>query len=479
MSVAPVLQLPIHQVSQLLVAGEISSVELTQASLDAIEAVNPELNAFISVTPEQALEQARLADQRLQRDENLTPLTGIPMAVKDNIDLIGSPTTCASKLRPGHIANADAEVVQRLKANGAVILGKTNLDQLSMGSWTLSSAYGATRNPWDLDRLPGGSSGGSAAAVAAGLAFAALGSDTGGSIRQPAAHCGIVGLRPTYGRLSTEGLFSYIRELDTPGLLARNVCDASLTFETLLDKPLVYERRPHLTDLRVAWPRAASHYHFERLNEETDTAFEEARDTYGQLGAEITEVDFPDFVGFMEAHGAYAILAAAGITRSLADFYGFTVDFAEALQERMAAKPFTANTRDRVEWGISLLLGEQRILHSATQIRRDSIRREFTKLFAEGYDVIMTPTSTVAARTPDEAMDPAWRHMWDLFTIPPALAGLPAISIPCGFTATGLPIGLQLIARPNQEQKLFEVAYAYEQAAKWHERRPPQISPAS
>ncbi len=480
--------LTVQEALTLLRSGDISSVALTQSVLERIQAVEDRVHAYLKVLPEQALNQARYADER--RDEgDPAPLLGIPLAVKDNISVKGIETTCGSKILQGYIAPYDATVIRRLKDAGVVILGKTNLDEFAMGSSTENSGFFATHNPWNLERVPGGSSGGSAAAVAAGEALAGLGTDTGGSVRQPAALCNLVGLRPTYGRCSRYGLVAFASSLDQPGTLTRTVTDAALLLQVMaghdLNDGTTWPDGPGQTPthyaaalsqdirgLRVGVPRE---YFTEGVQPDVAQAVQTALQTFVALGAELVEVSLPhsDY-----ALPVYYLIAPSEASANLARFdgvrYGRRTPAAtvEAMISHTRGDGFGAEVVRRIMLGTyALSAGYYDAYYLKAQKVRTLIKQDFDRAF-EQADVLIGPTSPVTAFPLGERVsDPLQMYLADIFTLSQALAGIPAISIPCGFDAAGLPIGMQIAAPALQEARLLQAAYAYEQATDWHKQR--------
>ncbi|WP_025322585.1 Asp-tRNA(Asn)/Glu-tRNA(Gln) amidotransferase subunit GatA [Deferrisoma camini] len=467
----------IRELRDLLDRGEITSEELTRAYLDRIEEWNPRINAYITVTAELALEMARAADQRI-RSGRAGPLTGIPVGLKDLLVTEGVRTTCGSRILEGFVPPYDGTAVARLRQAGAVFLGKLNMDEFAMGSSNETSAFGPVRNPWDPERVPGGSSGGSAAAVAAGLTAAALGSDTGGSIRQPAALCGVVGLKPTYGRVSRYGLVAFASSLDQIGPLTADVADAGWVLEaiaghdpldsTSIDRPVpaLRDLQPEVKGLRVGVPRE---YFIEGLDPEVEAAVRRAVGVLEDLGAEVREVSLP--------HTAYAVatyylIAPAEASSNLARYdgvkYGLRVageDLIDTYRKTRAAG-FGPEVKRRIMLGTyALSAGYYDAYYLKAQKVRARVAEDFRSAFQQ-VDVIACPTTpTPAFRLGEKVDDPLQMYLNDIFTIPANLAGLPGISVPCGFTAQGLPVGFQLLAGPFEEETLLRAAHAYERAA--------------
>jgi len=474
-----------HALREALVKKEVSSRELVNAFYARIDAVDGKTNAYLKLLKDAALAQADDADQAIARGE-AGPLTGIPLALKDNLCVDGAETSCASKILKGFVAPYDATVVSRLKAAGAVFLGKTNLDEFAMGSSNENSAFEATKNPWDLACVPGGSSGGSAAAVAASEAVFSLGSDTGGSIRQPASFCGVVGLKPTYGRVSRYGLVAFASSLDQIGPLTHDVRDAATVLNViaghdLLDSTSADLTLPDLTHalsskldgLRVGIPKE---YFIEGIDAEVSAAIEKAIDHYRALGAEIKEISLPhtDY-----AVATYYILATAEASSNLARYdgvrYGHRTAHPKDLLEmymQSRSEGFGPEVKRRIMIGTHVLSsGYYDAYYKKGQQVRTLIKQDFDTAFAS-VDCILTPTAPTAAfRSGEKTDDPLQMYLSDIFTISVNLAGLPALSMPCGFTKSGLPIGLQIIARPFDEAGLLKIARSFEQAHDFHERR--------
>ncbi len=478
--------LTIHEAAMLLDEGVLSSVALTEAVLERILTTDNAVRAYLTLTPETALEQAAQADVLRASGESL-PLLGIPLALKDNLSTRDIPTSCGSRILEGYVPPFDATVVQRLKFAGAVLLGKTNLDEFAMGSSTENSAFFPTHNPWCLERVPGGSSGGSAAAVAAGEAFAALGSDTGGSVRQPAAYCGLVGLRPTYGRCSRYGLVAFASSLDQVGPITRDVSDAALLLSVIMGRdaqdstslpqaPLDMATALRGNDLRGFWIGVLADHEDAGVQPAVKQAVLAAVATLADLGAEILEVQLPHS---KLALAAYYLIAPAEASANLARFdglrYGRRAEAGtlEALYSRTRGEGFGAEVKRRLMLGTyALRAGYYEDFYIKAQQARTLIRQDFEAAFAQ-VDIIVGPTSPVTAfRLGERVADPLQMYLADVFTLPQALAGLPALSLPCGFDEQGLPIGLQLTAPALEEARLLQVAYAYEQATAWHTRRP-------
>ncbi|MGC9398576.1 MAG: Asp-tRNA(Asn)/Glu-tRNA(Gln) amidotransferase subunit GatA [Anaerolineae bacterium] len=480
-------ELTVNEALAQLEAGAISSVELTRALLERIETVDGQIRAFLRTAPEVALAQAEQADAARARGEH-GALLGIPLAVKDNLSTRGMETTCGSKILEGYTPPFDATAIARLKAAGAVILGQTNQDEFAMGSSTENSGYFPTANPWDLDRVPGGSSGGSAAAVAACEVPAALGTDTGGSVRQPAALCGLVGLRPTYGRISRYGLIAFASSLDQVGPLTRSVKDAALLTQimagvdpkdsTTRTEPVgdyVAALSPQIEGLRVGVPR--EYFEGGGVQPAVKQAVETAIETLEGLGAEVVNVSLPH-----TEHGiaVYYLIATAEASANLARFdgirYGYRAEAEdlEGVYGRTRAEGFGEEVIRRIMLGTyALSAGYYDAYYLKAQKVRTLIRQDFDRAFKE-VDVLVGPTSPFTAfRLGERVDDPLQMYLADIFTITQALAGVPALNVPCGFDEQGLPIGLQITGPDLAEAQILRVAYAYEQATDWQTRRPP------
>ena len=481
-------QLTALQARDLLGQGEVSSVELTQGLLDRIVAYDNEIKAYLTVTPEAALEQAAEADRIRARTEeqDLPPLLGIPLAIKDVICVQGLPTTCGSRILEDYVPPFSATAVENLRQAGAVILGKTNTDEFAMGSSTENSAYFATHNPWDLSRVPGGSSGGSAAAVAAGLAFGALGSDTGGSVRQPASLCGVVGIKPSYGRVSRWGLVAFASSLDQIGCFGRTVGDAALLLGTIsgydqrdstsVNAPVPEYGSSLVSDIRGLRIGVPQEYFVEGMQPEVEVAVREAISTMADLGAEIVEVSLPHT---SYALPVYYLVAPAEASANLARYdgmrYGLSlggVDLWDSYR-KTRGQGFGAEVKRRVMLGTYALSAGyyDAYYRKASQIRT-LIRQDF-ELALEQCDVLVAPTTpTTAFRLGEMVSDPMQMYLQDVFTLALSLAGLPGLSLPCGFDQSGLPIGLQIMGGAFDEATVLRVAHAYESATGWHRQTP-------
>ncbi len=478
-------QLTIHEVSQLLKSRQVSSCELTRAALEQIQKVEPQVKAIVTITEELAIKQAKQADERIARGEG-SPLNGIPALIKDVICTRGVRTTCSSKMLENFVPPYDATVMEKLNDCGVVVVGKANMDEFAMGSSTENSAFFTTRNPWDLDRVPGGSSGGSAAGVAAGEAIYALGSDTGGSIRQPASFCSVTGLKPTYGRVSRYGLVAFASSLDQIGPITGDVTDAAIVLNAIAgfdtrDSTAVPLPIPDYTQcltgdikgLRLGIPRE---YFVEGMQPEVAAAIKAAIYRLEELGANIDwGVSLPHTP---YALAVYYIIAPSEASANLARYdgvkYGFSYKDTDNMWEAMEKTRqhgFGAEVKRRIMLGTyALSAGYYDAWYLKAQKVRTLIRREFDSAF-EKYDALVTPTSpTVPFKIGEKVEDPLQMYLSDVCTLPVNIAGLPAISIPAGF-ADGLPIGLQIIAKPFAEETLLKIAHAYQQVTEWHKRR--------
>ena len=468
-----------------LAAGRFTSVDLTQAFLRRIELVDGALHAYLRTTPTMALKAAAEADDA-RADGDRRPLLGIPLAIKDVLMTNGIETTAGSRILEGFVPPYTATAVQKLQAAGAIVLGKTNTDEFAMGSSTENSGYGPTRNPWDLERVPGGSSGGSAAAVAADEAPAALGTDTGGSVRQPAALCGVVGLKPSYGRVSRYGLIAYGSSLDQIGPITKTVVDAALLLEVIagvdprdsttmpVDVPIFSAALTgDIAGLRIGIPHE---YFVEGIQTEVEEAIRTAIEQFASLGAEIVPIHLPNSE---LALPVYYLVVTAEASANLARFdgirYGLRVEgetiFDHFRQTRGAG--FGPEVKRRIMLGTyALSAGYYDAYYLKAQQVRTLIKQDFDRAFAE-VDVILSPTSpTTAFRIGEKVDDPLAMILTDIFTTSANLAGLCGISVPCGFDAGGLPIGLQLLGPSLGEDKILRAAYAYEQSTEWRLRRP-------
>ncbi|MDW8223213.1 MAG: Asp-tRNA(Asn)/Glu-tRNA(Gln) amidotransferase subunit GatA [Gemmatales bacterium] len=481
------IELTARSLLDLLDHGEITAEQLTSAYLQVIQQRDPKVRAFVSVQDADALEQARRVDEKRRRGQPLGKLAGLPVAIKDVLCTKGVPTTCCSKILHSFRPPYDAHVIERLKEEDAVLIGKTNMDEFAMGSSTENSAFQITRNPWDLERTPGGSSGGSAAAVAACEAPLSIGSDTGGSIRQPASLCGVVGLKPTYGRVSRYGLVAFASSLDQVGPFGHEVYDVALLMEVIAghdkrDSTSVPEPVPPYLEkleepVRPLTIGVAREYFGEGLDAEVERAVREALEVYRRLGATIREVSLPHS---KYAVATYYIVATAEASSNLARYdgvhYGYRAkkfDNMIHMYSRTRGEGFGSEVKRRIMLGTYVL---SRGYYEAYYLKALKVRRlikeDFDKAFAE-CDVVAGPTSpTPAFKIGEKVANPLAMYLSDIYTISCNLAGIAGISIPCGFSKSGLPIGLQLLAPPFSEEKLLRIARMYERETDWHQRRP-------
>ena len=476
----------IHELNAAFTTGAASPLAVTEAYLARIGALDAKVGAYLPVTRDDAVTAAKASEARYRAGTPLSPLDGAPIALKDVFCTRGVRTTCGSRILERFVPPYDATMVERLRAAGAVILGKTNMDEFAMGSSTEHSALQVTRNPWDLARVPGGSSGGSAAAVAGGLAAGAFGTDTGGSVRQPAAFCGVVGLKPTYGRVSRYGLIAFASSLDHVAPLALDVVDAALLLGAVaghdpLDATSVEVPVPDyaaalaggVKGLKVGVP---DEYFGAGLDLEIEGAVRAAIDVLRDLGATIERVSLPT-----TEYGVatYYIVAPAEASSNLARYdgvkYGLRVPGGKDLIDmvsRTRAAGFGAEVKRRIMLGTyALSTGYHDAYYGQAQKVRTLVRREFEAAFAR-VDILAAPTTPGVAFKHGEKADPLAMYMNDVYTIPASMTGLPAVSVPCGFNASGLPIGLQLIGRALDEATLLRAAHTYEQATPWRQRRP-------
>lgn len=488
-------RMTVHEAQGLLATGDISSVALTRAVLEQIEQVDQHVKAYLTLVADRALEQAHEADAKFaeirRHDDNIPPLLGIPMAIKDEICTRGVRTTAGSKILNNFVPPYDATVMEKLNAAGAILIGKTNQDEFAMGSSTENSRYFVTRNPWDLDHVPGGSSGGSAAAVAADETLFALGTDTGGSVRQPASLTNTTGLRPTYGRVSRYGVIAFASSLDQVGPITKDVRDAAEILgiiagydpreATSVNRPVPDYKMAlvwasgysPLKNIRVGIPRE---YFIEGLQPGVEKAVREAIRVLEALGAKTCEVTLPhtDY-----ALPTYYLLAPAEASANLARYdgvkYGYRKEDSNEMWQVMRdtrGEGFGAEVKRRIMLGTyALSAGYYDAYYLKAQKVRTLIKQDFDKAF-EQVDVIVGPTSpSVAFKIGERVDDPLQMYLADVFTLSQALAGIPAISIPCGFSEN-LPVGLQISARAFDEERMLQVAYAYEQATEWHMKKP-------
>ena len=477
----------IHELHEKLITKEVSSVEATRSMLARIEAVEPRVGSFITITPEQALADAEAADRRIAAGE-ADCLTGIPLALKDIFLTEGIRTTCASRILHNFIPPYSATSWEKLRERGAVLLGKLNQDEFAMGSSSESSAFGITRNPWDTTRIPGGSSGGSAAAIAARQATATLGTDTGGSIRQPSSHCGCVGLKPTYGRVSRYGVIAFASSLDQVGPLTRDVTDCAVMLgavagydpkdSTSINAPVPDYGAALTGDVRGLTIGLPSEYFIAGLDPDVQKVMDEAIATYRGLGAEFVEISLPhtDY-----AVATYYLIATAEASSNLARYdgvrFGHRSEQAEGLIDMMTksrSEGFGMEVKRRIMLGTyALSSGYYDAYYVKAQKVRTLIMRDFIQAF-EGVDAILTPVApTPAFKIGEMVNDPLQMYLSDIFTIPVNLAGTCALSVPAGCSADGLPIGLQLIGKPFGEETILRAAHAFERATVWHTKKAP------
>jgi aspartyl-tRNA(Asn)/glutamyl-tRNA(Gln) amidotransferase subunit A len=479
------MQVTIHEASRLLKEKQVSSIELTKEYLEHIAGVENKVHALVTVTSEFALEQAQKADELIASGE-AGPLAGIPIVIKDNMCTCGIRTTCSSKMLENFVPPYDATVVEKVNDAGMVMVGKSNLDEFAMGSSTENSALFATSNPWDIERVPGGSSGGSAVAVASGETVCALGSDTGGSIRQPAGFCSIVGMKPTYGRVSRYGLVAFASSLDQIGPMTQDVTDCALLLNLIAghdkrDSTSVPEPVPDYTqslklDLKGFRLGVPKEYLVAGMQPEVSEVTQVAIKQLEELGAEVdTEVSLPSTP---YALAVYYVIAPSEASANLARYdgvkygYSYEADSMWEAMEKTRENGFGPEVKRRIMLGTyALSAGYYDAWYVKAQKVRTLIRREFDAAF-EKYDALITPTSpTVPFKIGDKMGDPLQMYLSDVCTLPINIAGVPGISIPAGFV-DGLPVGMQIIGKPFGEETILRVAYAYEQATEWHERKP-------
>jgi len=481
-------QLTIHEAHKLLKQRKISSVELTKSVLKRIAETEGKVHACVTITEDLAREEAEKADNFIRTASEIPPLAGIPTLIKDVICTKGIRTTCSSKMLENFVPPYNATVMEKLLAQKAVIVGKTNMDEFAMGSSTEHSAFFPTHNPWDLSRVPGGSSGGSAVAVAADEAIYTLGSDTGGSIRQPAGFCNVVGLKPTYGRVSRFGLVAFASSLDQIGPITKDVTDCALVMNTIAgydpgdstSVPLpvpdyTQQLVPDIKGLKIGIP---GEYFVEGMQNEVRAALEAAISKLLELGAEI---DWGASLPHTKyALAAYYILAPSEASANLARYDGVKYGFSERIAsnvidatEKTRQFGFGPEVKRRIMLGTyALSAGYYDAYYLKAQKVRTLIKQEFEKAF-EKYDALVTPTSpTVPFKLGEKLEDPMQMYLSDVCTLPINIAGIPAISIPAGF-ADNLPIGMQIMGKPFSEETLLHIAFAYEQATDWHKRKPP------
>lgn len=481
------LKLSAHEIKDKLINGEVSSVEITNNLFDRIENLEPKIKAFNSLNRDYALELAKSADKRYSEKKNIGQLTGVPIAIKDNLCIKGIKTTCSSKILKNFIPPYNATVINLLINDGAVLIGKTNLDEFAMGSSTENSGFSKTYNPWDTQRVPGGSSGGSAAAVASGEAFLALGSDTGGSIRQPASFCGIVGVKPTYGRVSRYGLVAFASSLDQIGPLTRNVHDAAIVMNvisgydemdstsTKIDVPdYTLFLNQSIKGMKIGIPKE---YFVEGMESEVEASIKQAIEKFRELGAICEEVSLPHT---QYAVATYYLVATAEASSNLGRYdgaqYGHRAGNTENILEmysKTRKEGFGPEVKRRIMLGTyALSAGYYDAYYLKALKVRTLIKQDFDKVF-EKYDAVITATSpSTAFKIGEKTDDPLQMYLSDILTISVNLAGVPAISLPCGFSKDNLPIGMQIITKPFDEGKMFSIAHAYETSCDFSNRIP-------
>lgn len=480
-------ELTISEANEKLVNREFTVKELLDAIFSQIDKYEPKVSAFITILRDSAYIEAEKIQRRIDKKENLTPLTGIPISIKDIFCTEGVLTTCASKILNNFVPPYDATVVRKFKESGAIIIGKTNMDEFAMGSSTENSAFKKTKNPWDLSRVPGGSSGGSAAAVATRMGFGSVGTDTGGSIRQPASFCGVVGLKPTYGRVSRYGMIAFASSLDQGGPFARTVEDCAILLSSIAghdpmdstsaDIPVqdyLSEINKDIKGLKLGIPKE---YFIKGIDTEVEDSVRSAIKILQKLGAKIEEVAMPhtDY-----GLAVYYIIAPSEASSNLARYdgvkYGYRTGNSNNLMEmymNSRAEGFGVEVKRRIMLGTYALSSGyyEAYYRKAQQVRR-LVKEDFENVFKK-VDAIVTPTSpTPAFKFGEKTADPLTMYLSDVFTIPVNLAGLPGISIPCGFTKENLPVGLQIIGKPFDEGTILRIANNYEKNSEWHKKHP-------
>jgi len=475
-----------HELHTLIANKKISSLELTESVLGQIEKVESDIQAYVTVTRDEAIKQAKAADERIKNNQNVTPLTGIPIAVKDNMCTQGILTTCSSKILANYLPPYNATVVNKIKDAGAVIIGKTNMDEFAMGSSTENSGIHPTHNPWDTKTVPGGSSGGSAAAVAASEAILATGSDTGGSIRQPASFCGVVGFKPTYGRVSRYGLVAFASSLDQIGPLTKDVTDTAILMNILaghdpkdstsVDLPVPDYRKALVDDVKKLKIGYIKELLGKGVDKEVKDSLEKAIKKFKELGAEVREVSMPSFE---YAVATYYLIAPAEASSNLARYDGVkfghrSKDARDLLSMYYSTRRegFGNEVKRRIMIGTyALSAGYYDAYYLKALKVRTLIKQDFEKAFKH-CDVLISPTTTTPAfNIGEKTADPLSMYLSDIATIPVNLAGLPAISIPCGMSK-GLPLGLQIIGKAFDEETILRAAFTFEQNTDWHKNKP-------
>ncbi|MCX5782760.1 MAG: Asp-tRNA(Asn)/Glu-tRNA(Gln) amidotransferase subunit GatA [Elusimicrobia bacterium] len=474
------------ELSQKIKSRQIKSAEVVSACLETIQAKDSKIKAFVSILEKEALKKAKTIDEKISKGDNVGILAGIPIAIKDNMNIKGFKTTCSSKILENYVAPYDAAVIEKLKEADAVFIGKTNLDEFAMGSSTENSAFQTTRNPWNTEYISGGSSGGSAAAVSASMAPLSLGSDTGGSIRQPAACCGVVGIKPTYGRVSRYGLVAFASSLDQIGPFSYSVEDAALLLRAIsgydkrdstsanIDVPdYVSEIKKDINGIKIGLPKE---YFIKGMDKEVEKAVRDAVKVFENLGAKISEISLP-YTKY--AVSVYYLIATSEASANLARYdgikYGFKAEGTNLIDEyeKTRGAGFGAEVKRRIMLGTyALSSGYYDAYYGKAQKVRTLIKKDFDEAFKK-VDIILTPTApTPAFKIGEKAFDPLQMYLSDIFTISCNLAGLPGISIPCGFSASGLPIGLQILGKAFKEEDILRSAYQYEKNTEWNEKRP-------
>ena len=480
-------QLTAHKAINLIKKKKATAYEIIQDIFNQIDKVDNLIKAFLVVEREEALKKAQEIDKKVKNGEKIPPLAGVAVAVKDIIATQGTETTCGSKILKGFIPPYDATVINRLKDAGAIIIGKTNMDEFAMGSSTENSAFGPTHNPWDLERVPGGSSGGSTAAVAADETFVALGTDTGGSVRQPASLCGMVGLKPTYGRVSRYGLVAYASSLDQIGPITKDVTDCALIMKVIsgydkMDSTSVNLGVPDylkscqagIKDLKIGVPKE---YFIEGIDREVKDALDKALKIFEKLGARIEEVSLPHTEYSLPT---YYLIATAEASSNLARYdgvqYGYrTEDYEDlsSMYQKTRSEGFGSEVKRRIMLGTyALSSGYYDAYYLKAQKVRTLIKEDFDKAFSK-YDILITPTSpTPAFKLNEKVSDPLTMYLSDIYTIPINLAGIPAISLNCGYSKNNLPIGLQIIGKHFSEETILRAAFNFEQNCEVEKKKP-------
>jgi aspartyl-tRNA(Asn)/glutamyl-tRNA(Gln) amidotransferase subunit A len=480
-------EMTVHELHELLKQKKVSSLEITNDYLKRIKNTDDSIKSFITVTKEEAISQAKEADEIIRSGDDFDFLTGIPIGIKDLISTAGIRTTCGSKILENYIPPYDATVIRKLKEKHPVIIGKLNMDEFAMGSSTETSYYGNTKNPWDIERIPGGSSGGSASSVSARQCSASLGSDTGGSIRQPAACCGVVGFKPTYGRVSRFGLIAFASSLDQIGPLTKDVEDCAIMLNAICgndpaDSTSTKKDVPDFTKdlvndvkgMKVGIPKE---YFIEGIDSEVSSAVNDSIELFKKLGATIVDISLPHT---KYAVSVYYIIATAEASSNLARYdgvkYGFREETAANLRDmyfKTRSKGFGAEVKRRIMLGTYVLSSGY---YDAYYLRAQKVRTLITNDFKDAFkkcDIILTPTApTPAFKIGEKTSDPLKMYLSDIFTISANLAGICGVSIPCGFTNNGLPVGLQLMGNHFDESSIIRAAYAFEQNTDYHKKTP-------